>query len=58
MGGKDFKGGLMPYLIEEVDSIFEVHVSNPTSKWGILQAIRKLAGMDPRERTVRSLVFF
>ncbi|MGD0489663.1 MAG: hypothetical protein ABSB94_21085 [Syntrophorhabdales bacterium] len=48
----------MPYLIEEVDSIFEVHVSNPTSKWGILQAIRELAGMDPRERTVRSLVFF
>ena len=39
----------MPYLIEEVDSIFEVHVSNPTSQREILQAIEELAAKDPRK---------
>ena len=39
----------MPYRIEEVDSIFEVHVSNPTSKWEILQAVAELTRKDPRK---------
>ena len=39
----------MPYRIEEVDSIFEVHLSNPTSKREILQAIEELASKDPRK---------
>ncbi len=39
----------MPYRIEEVDSIFEVRVSNPTSQREILQAIGELAGKDPRK---------
>jgi len=39
----------MPYRIEEVDSIFEVHVSNPTSRREILQAIQEIAGKDPRK---------
>ena len=46
----------MPYRIEEVDSIFEVRLSNPTSQREILRAIGELAGKD-QERTVRSLVF-
>ena len=39
----------MPYRIEEVDSIFEVHVSNPTSRREILQAVEEIAGKDPRK---------
>ena len=39
----------MPYRIEEVDAIFEVHVSNPTSRWEILQAVEEIAAKDPRK---------
>jgi hypothetical protein len=54
---RDFEGGLMPYRIEEVDSIFEVHVSNPTSRQELLQAIEELAGKDPRKER-RDLWYF
>ena len=37
----------MSYRIEEGDSIFEVRVSNPTSRQELLQAIKELAGKDP-----------
>jgi hypothetical protein len=47
----------MPYRIEEVDSIFEVHVSNPTSRQELLQAIEELAGKDPRKER-RDLWYF
>ena len=39
----------MPYQIDEVDSIFEVRVSDPTSALEILHAITELARRDPRK---------
>ncbi len=39
----------MPYRIEEVDSIFEVQLYDPTSLPEVLDAIRELARMDPRK---------
>ncbi len=39
----------MPYRIEEVDAVFEVHLSNPVSMLEILQAIDELAAKDPRK---------
>jgi hypothetical protein len=39
----------MPYRIEEVDSIFEVRVWDPTSALEVLHAITELARRDPRK---------
>ncbi len=47
----------MPCRLEEVDSVFEVHVSNPTSRWEIIQTIEEMAGRDPRKERPDLWVF-